>query len=48
MALKEKWFTPTLLRNVLETEGFTANKIAKNVKWIIEAGQGTLVGAGNY
>jgi len=31
LALEERWFRPGLLGEVLETEGFTAEKIAKKI-----------------
>jgi transketolase len=31
LALKERWFKPGLLNEVLETEGFTAEKIARSI-----------------
>jgi transketolase len=31
LALNERWFRPGLLTEVLETEGFTAEKIARTI-----------------
>ena len=36
-ALEERWFVPTLLKDVLEVEGFTGEKLAERMSRAAEA-----------